>query len=62
LAIRAGAFEDLYNGPVFKKRVTGSEECPEYCLHEDELLPCPNQCECAYVREVIQIVKNWPKN
>jgi hypothetical protein len=24
--------------------------------------PCPSQCECAYIREILQIIRNWPKN
>lgn len=51
LGIRAGDFQDLYDGPIFSERATGSEECPDYCLLQDELRPCPVQCECAYVRD-----------
>jgi len=60
-ALPAGIFVDLYTGPIFRKRATGTDECPGHCLHEDELAPCPAHCECAYVREVCQIVQNWPK-
>ena len=62
LALPAAAFTYLYNGPIFKERATGTDECPEYCLIEDELRPCPAECECAYAREVLQIVKKWPKD
>jgi len=61
LAAPAGDFRHLYNGPVFTTRKTGTDECPGHCLRQDELSPCPAQCECAYVREVVQILKNWPK-
>jgi len=61
LAIPAEAFEDLYDGPVFSERATGSEYCQELCLHEENLSPCPARCECAFVREIIQYVKSWPK-
>ena len=61
LAVLSEAFEDLYDGPVFSERATGSEECQEHCLHEDDLSPCPVQCECAFVREIIQYIKSWPK-
>ena len=57
----AGSFKDLYTGPVFSERATGEEACSGYCLHEDALNPCPAQCECAYVREIIQLIKHWPK-
>lgn len=57
LAVKAGAFSDLYDGPVFQQRLTGSEHCPGYCLHERELSPCPAACECAYIREIIRMIK-----
>ena len=44
LAIMAGEFKDLYDGPIFSERQTGSEECPEYCLIKDEIRPCPAKC------------------
>ncbi|MFO7748984.1 MAG: hypothetical protein R6V54_02700 [Desulfobacteraceae bacterium] len=58
LAIAAGEFQDLYRGPVFAERLTDSDQCPGYCLDQDELEPCPNHCECAYIREIIQLIKN----
>jgi hypothetical protein len=61
LAIPAGNFKDLYNGPVYSERLLGTKECQEYCLHEDQLDPCPAKCECAYVREITQVVRFWQK-
>jgi len=61
LAIEAGEFADLYNGPIFETPHASIKKCPHYCLEETSLVPCPEKCECAYVREVLQIVKNWPK-
>ncbi len=61
LAIPAEAFTHLYDGPIFKERATGSDKCPGYCLDKCQLQPCAAECECAYVREVLQIVKKWPK-
>lgn len=58
LSIRAGEFADLYKGPVFQEQRTGTEECPGHCLHHEDLAPCPVKCECAFVREIVQIVKN----
>ena len=54
-------FQDLYSGEIFVERATGSAQCPGHCLHQDNLLPCPARCECAYVREVMQIIRQWPK-
>lgn len=55
--LQAGQFTDLYHGPVFDERRTGESDCPEYCLRIEELRPCPVRCECAYVREILQILR-----
>lgn len=57
LSVRVKELSDLYDGPVFKERKTGLEDCPGYCLYKEELGACPAKCECAFVREIIQIVK-----
>jgi hypothetical protein len=61
LAVLVAALEDLYDGLVFETRITGTDQCPGYCLRENELEPCPKKCECAFVREIIQILRNWPQ-
>ncbi len=61
LAVPAEEFRDLYDGPVFTRRATGGADCPGYCLHVDELRFCPAECECAYVREILRKIRNWPK-
>jgi hypothetical protein len=62
LGIPAGVFQDLYNGPVYSERLLDTEQCPGYCVHENQLDPCPAKCECVYVREIMQTVRNWQKN
>jgi len=62
IAVPAGYFKDLYDGPIFAERKTNSENCPGYCGERDAFGPCEQECECAYVREIIQIVRQWPKN
>ena len=62
LALEAMHFTDFYDGPILKVRKTNTESCPSYCLDKNELSSCPSQCECSYVREVIQTVKNWTKD
>jgi hypothetical protein len=57
IAISADAFADLYDGPIFQEAKTETDECPGYCLDKEELRPCPLECECAYVREIIQLFK-----
>lgn len=61
LAIRSGLFADLYRGPRRSTCRAGSESCPGLCLRSWELEPCPADCECAWVREVLQVIRNWPK-
>ncbi len=61
LMIKAFRFSDLYDGPKFTKRLTGTDECPGYCLHRSELRPCPAQCICAYVRSILDTVAYWEK-
>jgi hypothetical protein len=51
----------LYDGPVFEERHVGDDLCPGQCLHQSNLRRCPVHCECAYVREVLHIVHEWPK-
>jgi hypothetical protein len=57
LALQAFLFGDLYEGPMFTERATGGDTCPGHCLHREELSPCPAECECAFVREIIQLIK-----
>lgn len=61
LALHARLFRDLYEGPVFAERRTGEAECPRFCLRADELGACAARCECAYIREILQIIREWPK-
>ena len=61
VTLHAGEFADLYHGPIFSEPQTGSEDCPGLCLRKEDFRPCPVKCECAFVREVLQIIKRWPK-
>ncbi len=58
LSVHAGLFFDLYNGEIFNGSMRGTAECPEYCLHKSDLRPCPAACECAFVREIIGIIRD----
>ncbi|MEI7435828.1 MAG: hypothetical protein WCL16_03350, partial [bacterium] len=59
LAVDVRDFAELYKGPVFVKRMTGSPACLGLCLRRESLDRCPAECECAFVREVLQIVRGW---
>lgn len=55
-SLNVEGFGDLYKGPVYSERKTGSPECFGYCKKKDELKLCPAKCECAWVRELIQVI------
>jgi hypothetical protein len=59
-SIPAGEFTDMYKGPAFDKNLAGTEGCPGHCLHKKNLESCPMQCECAYIRETVQLLKKQP--
>lgn len=61
ISLKVDAFSDLFNGRIFEERLTGSSECPGYCLKKNILKSCPAKCECKYVREVIQLILKHPK-
>jgi hypothetical protein len=61
LSIPAAEFRDLYHGPVFSERLVQQNDCMGYCHERIELRACPLQCECAYIREILQIIKKWTK-
>jgi len=61
LALPTGAFRFLHTGPVFRQSCLGKENCPGYCLQGHNLSPCPEACECAWVREVLHKINNHPK-
>ena len=61
LALYVVEFQDLYDGPIFAERATGSDECPGKCLYQEELSPCPARCECAFVRHILKTINEWPK-
>ena len=59
MAVEAGRFFSLYKGRMYFTRRTGEAECPGYCLQRDILDSCPAECECAFVREIIDIIKKY---
>jgi len=57
MALKVRTFADLYKGSIYKKRATGTDECPGYCLYQEILDSCQAECECAYVREILKLFK-----
>ena len=62
MSIGVSKFDDLYSGERFSENKALSEECPRYCIDEHNLERCDAKCECAFVREIIQHVKDYPKD
>lgn len=62
MGLTAGAFGALRDGPIFVERRTGKEDCPGHCLRERDLDPCPAKCECAYVRDILDRIRRWPRD
>ena len=56
--LHAKAFLDLYRGPRYPERKTLGPECPRLCAQKEQLGRCEAGCECAFVREVLQILRD----
>ena len=57
MAIEVKDFRNLYTGPVYKKRQTKTKDCPRYCLDQEQFERCEAYCECAFVREICNVIK-----
>jgi hypothetical protein len=57
LALHVQDFMDMYDGPVYSERKTGGPDCPGYCKEKNNLERCSARCECAYARELMQLLK-----
>lgn len=56
MALKTKDFLSLYTGERYTEQRAGMEECPGYCLDEKQLNRCDAFCECAFNREIIQII------
>jgi hypothetical protein len=57
LVLEANDFLSLYAGKKYPERRTRMDDCPGYCLEKEQLSRCDAFCECAFNREIIQIMK-----
>jgi hypothetical protein len=55
-------FKNLYSGPIYSENKALSEECPRYCIDEKQLSRCDALCECAFAREITQVIVDNQKN
>jgi hypothetical protein len=59
LAISVADMQDMYQGEIFTEQLVDTKDCPGYCRNKHELENCVNtKCECNYVREILQLIKN----
>jgi hypothetical protein len=61
LTLKAKTFADLYTGKKYLERKTDDVDCPRHCYDQAELRRCEEFCECAYVREILEIIRQHPK-
>ena len=61
LALDVVDFDDLYRGPVYDMNLAETDECSRLCHDMNKLDSCGSECKYAYVRDIIQTIKNWPK-
>ncbi len=57
LSVKAMEFFDLNPGRRYSERKTLKEECPTYCLYQENLTQCKARCECAFVRDLLLILQ-----
>ncbi len=62
IAIDTALLLDLYDGPFFVDRKPDGRECPGRCLNKNILSPCSRECKCAFISEIMQVIKNWGVN
>lgn len=61
MAIPVKEFASLSQRPVLNKRTVQPDGCSGHCVRKDELAPCPVQCECTWVREILKTIADWPQ-
>jgi hypothetical protein len=57
MVVEVSEFLNLYDGPRYREHKPGEEICPGYCHEKSNLERCDALCECAFVREITQILK-----
>ena len=58
MAIPVGQFTSLSERPLLANRLTKKHvKCPDLCVRKEESSPCPEECECVWVREAMQVIK-----
>ncbi len=61
MTLKAKTFADLYTGQKYLEPKTDDDDCPRYCFDRQDLRRCEEFCECAYIREILEILRHYPK-
>ena len=61
LAIAVNEFVSLSTRPMLTSHTDKPACCPDLCVRQGALDPCPVECECIWVREIMQTIRNWKK-
>lgn len=59
LAIPVKEFISLSKRPLLAKRDKQLCHGSDLCVRQGALTPHPVECECAWVREILTVIKNW---
>lgn len=58
IKIPAETFMDMYSKPAFQEH---PKDCEKNCLFHRQEKNCPRLCECGYIRDIYELIDNWPK-
>jgi hypothetical protein len=61
LALEVREFSDLYRGPICEDLLENTDECPGHCRDMSSLERCAKECNCTFARDILQILRDWPK-
>ncbi len=56
MAVPVGIFDDLHKGEHYDELIMGTEDCPGYCLNEQNFKKCENRCRVAFAREIVNLI------
>lgn len=61
LAVYVKEFTSLSPRSFLNKHGKQPAGCPSLCVRKGSMEPCPVECECLWVREVMKIICDWKK-
>jgi len=58
MGIKVRTFNSLFSGKKYVGSKALSQDCPHYCLDQNNLERCDAHCENAFAREISQIIQD----